>query len=167
MPNTGDTTGQEPNPNPNPTTPPAPAEKADPWEGLPDEWAWTKEAVNGANREAASRRVALRDLEERTKDAKTPEEFNNLVSEFTKKQNGLEVALERERAARKHKLADDVLEFLTATDAEEIEKQATKLAGLKGKIVHQPAPSGGVTPSAPTPKDESGRDAWRAYKASR
>jgi hypothetical protein len=173
MPDTGAPQGQEPD-NATPpatteaTTSPAGTEKADPWEGIPDEWSWTKNAVESANREAASRRVALRELEDKTKDAKTPEEFNAAVAEWTAKQDSLATELERERAARKHGLADDVLEFLTGKTPEEIEKQASKLAGFKpSRVITQPPPSGGVTPSVPSTKEQTGRDAWAAYKASR
>jgi hypothetical protein len=172
MPDTGAPQAQEAETTTPPTTTEAPAgtEKADPWEGLPDQFAWAKGAVESANREAAARRVALRDLEEKTKDAKSPEEFEAAVKEFNTKQADLETALERERAARKHKLSDDVLEFLTGKTPEEIETQAAKLAALKPagetppRVVTQTPPSGGVTPSTPAPKEETGRDAWRAYK---
>lgn len=171
MPTTGEP-GQEPNttdPVVTPTTTTEPA-KADPWEGLPEEWSWTKSAVESANREAASRRVALRELEDKTKDAKTPEEFTAAVSEYQTAQEKLTVDLERERAARKHKLDDDVLEFLTGTTAEQIETQAAKLAGLKPGtaaqtvVITQTPPAGGVTPGNKAPKETSGRDEWRAYK---
>jgi hypothetical protein len=163
------------------TTPPTtttdegtkPTEKADPWEGLPDEFAWTKAAVESANREAAARRVALRDLEEKTKDAKSPEEFEAAVKDFNTKQADLEIALERERAARKHKLADDVLEFLTGKTPEEIEKQAEKLAALKPAgekppvVITTTPPAGGVKPGDQAPKEKSGYDEWKAWRSRR
>lgn len=165
--------GQEPTTttDPNPATgDPKPTEKADPWEGLPDEFAWAKSAVESANREAASRRVALREAEDKLKDAKTPEEFQRVMSEYTEKQTALTTELERERAARKHGLADDVLEFLTATTPDEIEKQAAKLAALKPgtpKVITTTPPAGGVTPAQGAQKETSGREAWRAYKERR
>lgn len=174
MPTTGENPGQEPTtePTPTPPTPPAPT---DPWDGIPEEWSWTKNAVESANREAAARRVALRELEDKTKDAKTPEEFATAMSEFTAKETELTTALARERAARKHSLKDDVLEFLTGTTEEQIEAQAAKLAALAPatgeptppRVITATPPSGGVTPPTPTPKAESGREAWRAYKARR
>ena len=171
---TGETQGQEPNTEPNASTGAStPDAKTDPWEGLPDEWAWTKNAVESANREAASRRVALRELEDKTKDAKTPEEFTAAMTEYTAKQTQLATELARERAARKHGLADGVLEFLTGTTEEAIEAQAAKLATLNPKaetppkVITVPAPSGGVTPSTGAPKVENGREMWKAYKARR
>lgn len=145
--------------------------KTDPWDGLPSEFAWAKQAVERANSEAASRRVALRDAEDKLKEAKTPEDVQAAVKEFADKANALEVSLAKERAARKHKLADDVLEFLTGATEEQIEAQAAKLASLKPAnqeplVVTQPAPSGGVTPAS-TPNTRTGRDEWKAYKQRR
>jgi hypothetical protein len=146
--------------------------KTDPWDGIPEEFAWAKSAVESANREAAARRVALREAEDKLKDAKTPEEFTAAMDQFKASEEKLTVDLERERAARKHKLDDDVLEFLTGTTAEQIEAQAAKLAGLKPGVtppaqtvvITQPTPTGGVTPGDTAPKEPSGREAWRAYK---
>lgn len=177
MPETGDQ-GQEPNAT-DPVTPTTDnsageAPKADPWEGLPEQFAWTKAAVENANREAASRRVALREAEEKLSAAKTPEEFEAAISEFKTGQAKLEADLARERAARKHGLDDDLLEFLTGKSEDEIEKQAEKLAKLKPeatppvvKVVTQPEPTGGVTPGDNGPKEPNGRDLWREHKARR
>lgn len=176
MPDTGAPQAQEAETTTPPTTTteaPAGTEKADPWEGLPDEFAWAKGAVESANREAAARRVALREAEDKLKVAKTPEEFTAAINEYTAKQDQLTADLERERAARKHKLSDDVLEFLTGKTPEEIETQAAKLAALKPagdpapRVITQTPPAGGVTPTVPAPKEENGRDAWRAYKSRR
>lgn len=147
------------------------ATKTDPWDGLPEEFAWAKQAVERANSEAASRRVALREAEEKLKGAKSPEDIQAAVKEFADKASALETTLAKERAARKHKLADDVLEFLTGTTEEQIEAQAAKLASLKPAnqeplVVTQPAPSGGVTPAS-TPNTRTGRDEWKAYKSRR
>jgi hypothetical protein len=176
MPTTGETQGQEPTTDPTTATEPTgtePTKEKDPWEGLPEEWAWTKEAVNSANREAASRRVALREAEDKLKDAKSPEEVQAAIAEYQKKGTELESTLARERAARKHKLSDDVLEFLTGTTEEQIEAQAAKLAALKPagepappRVVTVPAPSGGVTP-VNAPPEQDGKAAWKAFKGRR
>jgi hypothetical protein len=176
MPDPANPEGQEPTPTPTPTatTPAAGEAPADPWAGIPDQFAWAKAAVENANREAASRRVALREAEEKLSAAKTPEEFEAAVAEFKNGQSRLEAELARERAARKHGLADDVVEFLTGTTEEQIEAQAAKLAALKPAsqetvppvVVTVPAPSGGVTPSS-QPTEQDGRALWRAHKARR
>lgn len=176
MPEPATPEGQEPT-NPNPTdatTAPAGDAPTDKWAGIPDEWAWTKAALESANAEAASRRVALREAQEKLSAAKTPEEFESAVSEFKNGQAKLEAELARERAARKHGLADDVLEFLTGTTEEQIEAQASKLAALKPasqeptppKVVTVPAPSGGITPSS-QPTELDGKALWKAHKARR
>lgn len=180
MPDTG-TQGQEPSTT-EPVTPatdagtqPAGETKTDPWEGIPDQFAWAKNAVESANREAAARRVALREAEEKLSKAKTPEEFEAAVNEIKASEQKLTVDLERERAARKHKLDDELVEFLTGKTADEIEAQAAKLAGLKSGttpppqtvVITQPEPSGGVSPDNGTPKEKSGRDLWREHQARR
>jgi hypothetical protein len=176
MPDTGTPEGQEPTTTTTSTEAPAgEAPPTDKWAGLPEEFAWAKSAVESANREAASRRVALREAEDKLKDAKTPEDVQAAVKDLSTKASQLEAELARERAARKHGLTDDVLEFLTGTTEEQIEAQASKLAAkLKPasqetappKVVTVPAPSGGVTPSTP-PTEQDGRAAWRAFKARR
>lgn len=141
---------------------------SDRWAGIPEEWAWAKNAVESANREAASRRVALRELEERVKDAKTPEEFNAALADVKAKEVELTNQLARERAARKHRLNDDLLEFLTADTEEGIEAQAEKLAALKPEaaapvVITKLPPTGGAKPSE-TSLPESGKDAWAEYR---
>lgn len=174
MPTTGETQAQEATTDPNASADSgATGESKDRWDGIPDEWAWTKGVVESANREAASRRVALREAEEKLAAAKTPEEFEAAVSEFRNGQAKLEADLARERAARKHSLSDEVLEFLTGTTEEQIEAQAAKLAGLKPaatsedptpvRVITAPVPSGGVTPTH-QPTEVDGRAAWKAYK---
>lgn len=172
MPNTGETQDQESTTDPNTSTEAtdSTAEQKDPWDGIPEEWAWTKSAVESANREAASRRVALREVEDKLKEAKTPEEVQAATAEYQRKADELTAQLARERAARKHSLTDEVLEFLTGTTEEQIEAQAAKLAALKPsgetaptRVITAPAPSGGVTPTH-QPSEVDGRAAWKAYK---
>lgn len=147
----------------------APTESAqDRWAGIPDEWAWAKNAVESANREAASRRVALRELEDKVKDAKTPEEFNSALAEVKAKEVELTNTLAKERAARKHSLTDDLLEFLTADSVEGIEAQAEKLAALKPSaaapiVITKLPPTGGAKPNEHSTL-ESGKEAWAEYR---
>lgn len=143
-------------------------QSTDPYAGLPEEFAWLKNDLEATRREAAGRRVELRELQEKTKDAKTPEEYQAAVAEAARKGQELEVELARERVARKHSLDDELLEFLTGKNADEIEAQAVKLAALKptAPITRMP-PTGGVNPSQGTPPDVSGRDVYRQYKKGR
>lgn len=154
------------------TAPAAPAAAAagetDPWAGIPEEWAWARGAVEAANREAASRRVALRELEDKTKDAKTPEEFSAAIAAAKAAEDKLALELARERSARTHGLSDELVEFLTGDNAEAIEAQAAKLAALQPaaapvKVITQPALSGGSSPSQPA-IELDGRKAWAKYR---
>ena len=137
----------------------------DPFAGLPDEFAWVKSDLESTRREAASRRVEVRKLEEQLKDAKTPEDVTKAVEEAAKRSTELEAELARERAARKHKLDDEFLEFLTGATPEQIESQAAKLAALAPKVTApKPNPRGGVTPADTNLPELSGRDAWKKFK---
>lgn len=169
MADTGNPQGQEPESKNETTT----TEGSDPYAGLPAEFSWLKDDLESTRREAASRRVALREAEEKLKEAKTPEDISKAVAEATKKNTDLEAELARERAARKHKLDDALLEFLTGSDAEQIDAQAAKLAALATKPAAtapaptKPAPRGGVTPTDSTPPEVDGREAWRKFKGRR
>ena len=171
MSDTGTPEGQEPTSTETPaesTT--TPESKPDPWAGIPEEWAWTKAEVESARTEAASRRVALREAEAKLAEAKTPEEFTAAVEAYKASETKLNTDLARERAARKHKLDDDVLEFLTGTDEAQIEAQAAKLAALKPGtkppvVITQTPPSGGAAPLGGAVASEDGAKAWADYKA--
>ena len=164
MADTGTPQGQEPeNQTPATTTPETPK---DPFEGLPEEFAWLKTDLESTRREAAGRRVELRELETKFKDAKTPEEVAQAIADATKRSAQLEAEVARERAARKHKLDDALIEFLTGTDEEQIEAQAAKLAALAPSApreVTRQQPRGGVTPANTTPPELNGRDEWKRY----
>jgi len=172
MADTGTPQGQEPESKTAATTT---EQGSDPYAGLPAEFAWLKDDLESTRREAASRRVALREAEEKLKEAKTPEDIASAVAEATKKSAKLEADLARERAARKHKLDDALVEFLTGTDEEQIEAQAAKLAALATatpRETPQPAPAktaprGGVNPADTTPPELDGREAWKKYRGRR
>jgi predicted nucleic acid-binding Zn-ribbon protein len=171
MADTGTPQGQEPETQTEATAP-NPAEAAkDPFAGLPEEFAWLKNDLETTRREAAARRVELRGLQDKFKDAKTPEEVSAAIADATKRSAQLEAEVARERAARKHKLDDVLLEFLTGTDEEQIEAQAAKLAALRPSAPEATAtrqePRGGVTPSASTPPEIDGREAWKQYRGRR
>lgn len=168
---TGTAQGQEPEANSD-TTAETP-KGSDPYAGLPAEFAWLKDDRESLRREAAGRRVELRELEAKFKDAKTPEEVATAIAEATKRSAQLEAEVARERAARKHKLDDALVEFLTGATEEQIEAQAAKLAALAPSAtapephVSRQTPRGGVTPSDSAPPEVNGRDAWRQYKGRR
>lgn len=144
---------------------------SDPFAGLPEEFAWLKSDLETTRREAAARRVELRGLQDKFKDAKTPEEVAQAIAEATTRSTQLEAEVARERAARKHKLDDALVEFLTGTNEEQIEAQAAKLAALAPSAPREPvtrlAPRGGVTPSDSSPPELDGREAWKKFKGRR
>lgn len=167
MADTGTPEGQEPDAQTDA------AKVSDPFAGLPEEFNWLKNDLESTRREAAARRVELRGLQDKFKDLKSPEEVAAAVADATKRSAQLEAEVARERAARKHRLDDALIEFLTGSDEEQIEAQAAKLAALavpasrEQAAVTRQAPRGGVTPADTTAPDLNGRDAWKQYKGRR
>lgn len=171
MADTGTPQGQEPDAQQTEQT--AAETPKDPFEGLPEEFAWLKSDLESTRREAAGRRVELRELEAKFKDAKTPEEVAAAIADATKRSAQLEAEVARERAARKHKLDDAFVEFLTGTTEEQIEAQAAKLAALAPSAPREPVtvtrqtPRGGVTPADNTIPELDGREEWKKFRGRR
>jgi hypothetical protein len=142
----------------------------DPWAAFPAEFNWVRKELEDSRKEAANKRVLARELQDKLTTAKTPEEVQQITAAYDAKTNDLEVALARERVARKTGLSDDLVEFLTAKSEEELTAQAAKLAGLKPAadpvVVTVQEPRGGLDPSL-TPNDANGYDAWEEYKKNR
>jgi hypothetical protein len=160
------TQGQEPAATPvviESTTP-------DPWAAFPAEFNWVRKELEDTRKEAADKRVLARELQDKLTSAKTPEEVQQITAAYDAKTNDLEVALARERVARKTGLSDDLVEFLTGKSEEELTTQAAKLAGLKPAadpvVVTVQEPRGGLDPTI-NPNEQSGFDAWEAYKRNR
>jgi hypothetical protein len=161
------TQGQEPA-----ATPPANTVETDPWAAFPKEFNWVRKELEDARKEAADKRVLARDLQEKLSSAKTPEEVQQATAAYETKARDLEVALAREKVARKSGLSDELVEFLTASTEEELTAQASKLAGLKPAANADPVvvtvqePRGGLDPSL-QPNDKNGYDAWEEFKKNR
>ena len=153
-------------------TPPASTVETDPWAAFPKEFNWVRKELEDARKEAADKRVLARDLQEKLGAAKTPEEVQQATAAYETKARDLEVALAREKVARKSGLSDELVEFLTASTEEELTAQAAKLAGLKPAATDDPVvvtvqePRGGLDPSL-TPSNKSGYDEWEEYKKNR
>lgn len=158
------TQGQEPEATTTPSAAP------DPWAAFPAEFNWVRKELEDARKEAADKRVLAKDLKEKLGTAKTPEEVQQLTAAYDTKTNDLEVALARERVARKSGLSDDLVEFLTGKTEEELTTQAAKLAGLKpaadSVVVTVQEPRGGLDPTV-APGQASGFDEWETYKRNR
>ena len=144
----------------------------DPWAAFPAEFNWVRKELEDTRKEAADKRVLARELQDKLAAAKTPEEVQQITAAYDTKTNDLEVALARERVARKTGLGDDLVEFLTGKSEEELTAQAAKLAGLKPAADADPVvvtvqePRGGLDPTI-NPNEQSGFDAWEAYKRNR
>jgi hypothetical protein len=166
------TPGQEPAATPTPSAVPASntADGTDPWAAFPKEFNWVRKELEDTRKEAAEKRILAKDLQEKLGSAKTPEEVQQLTAAYDTKTSDLEVALARERVARKTGLSDDLVEFLTAKSEEELIAQAAKLAGLKPAadpvVVTVQEPRGGLNPTI-DPTEKSGHDEWEAYKRNR
>lgn len=97
-------------------------------DGLPE---WARKQIQKANREAASYRTQLREVQEQFKDAKTEDELNKILAPLREQLDKSEEAnrrLERDLVINKYGLDDDLAEFITGDDPGEWEKQAAKLA---------------------------------------
>lgn len=156
------TEGQEPA---EPTT-----SAPDPWAAFPKEFNWVRKELEDTRKEAAEKRVLAKELQEKLGTAKTPEEVQQLTAAYDTKTSDLEVALARERVARKTGLSDDLVEFLTAKSEEELVAQAAKLAGLKPAgepvVVTVQEPRGGLNPSVEA-HEKDGFELWEEHKRNR
>ena len=107
-------------------------------EDLPD---WAQRKLAKANREAASYRTQLRELQNTTKDAKTPEEFAAAIADAT-------MVLERDLVIAQHGLPADLTPLLAGKTREEMEANAKTLQ----RYVQRPPKGnlrGGLTPDGP------------------
>jgi hypothetical protein len=142
----------------------------DPWAAFPAEFNWVRKELEDTRKEAAEKRVLAKELQEKLGSAKTPEEVKQLTAAYDTKTSDLEVALARERVARKSGLSDDLVEFLTGKSEEELVAQAEKLAGLKPPadpvVVTVQEPRGGLNPSVDV-HEKDGYQLWEEHKRNR
>ena len=97
-------------------------------DGLPD---WARKQIEKANKEAASYRVQLREVEETFKGAKTDADLEAALKPLNEKLDESEARsreLERKLIIREFGLDDDLAEFVTGDSAEEWERKAKALA---------------------------------------
>lgn len=142
----------------------------DPWAAFPKEFNWVRKELEDTRKEAAEKRILAKELQEKLGSAKTPEEVQQLTAAYDTKTSDLEVALARERVARKSGLSDDLVEFLTGKSEEELVAQAEKLAGLKPAsdpvVVTVQEPRGGLNPSVDV-HEKDGYQLWEEHKRNR
>lgn len=160
------TQGQEP------AATPANTVETDPWAAFPKEFNWVRKELEDTRKEAAEKRVLNKELQDKLGSAKSPEEVQQATAAYETKARELEIALAREKVARKTGLSDELVEFLTAKTEEELTAQAAKLAGLKPAATTDPVvvtvqePRGGLDPTL-DPNAKNGYDAWEDYKKNR
>lgn len=145
------------------TTPPEP--KTDDVDSLPE---WARKSLTAANQEAAKYRTQLREVQDKLKDAKTPEEVDAITRELSEKATKAELDAARERAGRKFGLPDAVVGRLTGDDEAAILADAESLAPLFGKQQASPpppTPSGGREPKRGTADEESPVDAYKKARS--
>lgn len=103
-------------------------ESSDKGDELPD---WARKQIEKANKEAASYRVQLREVEEKFKGAKTDADLEAALKPLNEKLDESEARsrdLERKLIIREFGLDDDLAEFVTGDSAEEWERKAKALA---------------------------------------
>lgn len=112
---------------------------------LPD---WVREKMSKSNKQAANYRKKLRETEEKLKNAKTPEEVEEIVQRMTTERQEAERALLVENVALAHKLPEALRKRLTGNTREELEADAKELAELIGdKDDYEEGPlEGGLSP---------------------
>lgn len=99
--------------------------------GTDDLPEWARKQIEKANKEAASYRVQLRQVQDQFKDAKTEAELEAVLKPLTEQLNQSESRtrdLERQLVIYKHGLDEDLAEFITGDNPEAWEEQAKKLA---------------------------------------
>lgn len=154
-----------------PATPVDPAaEPTEPKAEEPEAPVDWEAAAKSARKEAAEKRIALNELREQTKGAKSKEEVDALIAQYETKVQAAELAAARERAGRVHGLPDAIISRLSGTTEEELLADAEAFrALLGGSTPPTPTPlppTGGRTP-ADIPDTATPEDLWRKVKGLR
>lgn len=131
---------------------------------LPD---WAQTEITRLRRENARRRTALREAEERLKNAKTEEDMAAAIAEWEAKASKLESELVRERVLRQVPLPDTLAARLQGETEEELLADAKSLAGLVRPRPPAPDPAGGLDPTTPPDDEIDPVEAARKARAAR
>lgn len=104
--------------------------------------------LTGARKDAAKYRTKNRELTEALAKAKSPEDFQAVADRAAQ----AEAELNRERAARKFQLPEELVEYLKGDTAEELEESAKRLSQFASRPGPTSGGGGGLDPSdKPTP----------------
>lgn len=141
------TEGQEPKgvEDPEKKEPQDPEKKDDDESALPD---WAQKELTRARGEAAKYRTQRNELQDKLKDAKTPEDIEAATREYVEKVEGLELQLTRERIARQFSLPDELAERLRGATEEELKADAKALQKFARPSRGSDDPRGGLDPSS-------------------
>lgn len=109
---------------------------------------WVQKELTRARNEAAKYRTQRNDLQDKLKDAKSPEDIEAATREYVEKVEALERELARERVAREFNLPNELAERLRGDSEDELKADARALQKFA-----RPArggsddPKGGLDPS--------------------
>lgn len=124
-------------------------------------------ALKKARNEAARYRTAKRELEQKFKDAKTPDEVQAVIDEL-KNENAKEAkALLIENVALKHGLPTELADALKGETREELEAHAKVLAKYAPGAGEDPELEGGLDPTSNSGGNEDVADTVRRARARR
>lgn len=128
-----------------------------------------KAKIAKANDEAKNLRSRLRETEEKLKNAKSPEEVDEIVQQMTKDREAAEHALLRENVALKFKLPEKAHKRLAGSTREELEADAKELAELFGtdEDDEDVTLEGGLSPRDRGSEDSDPRSLAQRYGARR
>lgn len=136
------------------------------WAEVPD---FAQKEVSDLRQEAAQRRLQVKELKEQLEGAKTQEDLDKAVAEFSNKVSELEATLTRERAGRG--LSEASLKILANVPVEQVEATAESLRALEGAKAEQPKPEPDPNLGDPLnagaghePEPESGADVMRSWR---
>ena len=126
---------------------------------------WAQDEIKNLRSEAASYRTGNRELRDQLSKAKSPEDFEALVNDYTTKITGLELEIAKRDAAASAGLPPDFAARLRGSTPEELAADAKDFAAKLPKpqpaSLPAPHPTGGRTPEVTKPL--SPRDAAAAY----
>jgi len=129
---------------------------------------WAQDEIRNLRSEAASYRTGNRELRDQLSKAKSPEDFEALVNDYTTKITGLELEIAKRDAAASAGLPPEFAARLKGNTPEELANDAKDFAAKLPKAPTPPAslpaqhPAGGKTPEVTKPL--SPRDAAAAYR---
>lgn len=91
---------------------------------------WMRKELTRVRKEAAAKRTALKEAQEKLANAKTPEEFEAVKTEFQTKIDALEYEVAKSKVLRENNIPAEYEDLLDGVPADKLEEKAKKLATL-------------------------------------